>query len=258
MMQHEEVRREKVALMQHERELGGHIDAKWEKIGSLLCIATQYAKARRMVALYCDATWERALRSCTELRHNMRKGLERLHCIATQHVKGRWEVVLYCDITRERALRSCTELRHNMRKGLERLHCIAIQHVKGRWEVVLYCDTTRERAFWVSNIRTYVWRLHCIVCNIRKSVERLHDIECNIIKRLGTLQCIATYHKKGHTGQSDLGLHCPHIPNKSQSLSRIRLSRTTVYLEVTNLVLVLIWRSNNMQQNIMEKRRNCS
>ena len=194
IMQHEEVRKEKVALYlaQHERELGGHTDAKWEKMGSLLCIATQYAKARRMVALYCDATWERALRSCTELRHNTRKGLERLYCIATQHVKG-------------------------------------------RWEVALYCDTTRERAFWGSNIRTCVWRLHCIVCNIRKSVGRLHDIdECNIIKRLGTLQCIATYHKKGHTGQSGLGLHCPHIPIKSQSplvianslISNNRLSRS--------------------------------
>ena len=42
------------------------------------------------------------------------------------------------------------------------------------------------------------------------------------------------------------------------SLSRARLSRITAYLEVKIWSLVLTQRSTNRQQNIVEKRRNCS
>ena len=58
-------------------------------------------------------------------------------------------------------------------------------------------------------------------------------------------------------------LNCPKILtnplNYSRlSLSRLRLSRITAYLKVKNKVPVLTWKSNNKQQNIVDKRRNCS
>ena len=50
------------------------------------------------------------------------------------------------------------------------------------------------------------------------------------------------------------------LTNKCSRLSafRHRLSRIIAYLEVKNPVPVLTWKSNNIYQNIVEKRRNCS
>ena len=66
-------------------------------------------------------------------------------------------------------------------------------------------------------------------------------------------------HKPDHKPQTGGRWARPQIRWYSRlSLSRSRLSRITAYLEVKIWSLVLTQRSSNRQQNIVEKRRNCS